>query len=319
MRARELTMLLRKLTKLTPSQRQRVVTELVTVERKTTAASVIETHVPYPDCPHCDGERVVKNGIVSGLQRYKCRSCLKTFNALTGTPLAHLHLRDKWLDQAAALRDGLSLKQVEAQLGVAHATAFRWRHRFLATAKTLMAPALAGVAEADETMFLRSFKGQRGDLGRKSRHRGGKASKRGLSREQVPVLVARDRSGATADFVLAVDDSAHIALALKPLVSDDLILCTDGSTAMAAAAKALGIEHHAINLSAGIRVDGPWHVQNVNAYDSRLKGWLRHFKGVSTQYLDSYLGWFRAIERSPAKRLQPAPFLALAASVCVHH
>jgi transposase-like protein len=124
MRARELTMLLRKLAKLTPSQRQRVAMELVTVERKTTAASVIETNVPHHGCPHCHGERVVKNGIVSGMQRFKCRSCLKTFNALTGTPLAHLHLRDKWLDQTAALRDGLSLKQVEARLGVAHATAF---------------------------------------------------------------------------------------------------------------------------------------------------------------------------------------------------
>jgi hypothetical protein len=39
-----------------------------------------------------------------------------------------------------------------------------------------------------------------------------------------------------------------------------------------AAARALKVEHHPVNLSAGLRVDGPWHVQNVNAYDSRLKG-----------------------------------------------
>ncbi len=243
----------------------------------------------------------------------------RSTNALTGTPLAHLHLRGKWLDQATVLRDGLSLKQAEARLGVAHATAFRWRHRFLTTPKSLMAQILTGVAEVDETVFLRSFKGQRGDLGRKPRHRGGKAAKRGLSREQVPVLVARDRSGATADFILVVDDSAHIAPALQPLVSDDLILCTDGSTSLAAAARALGIEHHAVNLSAGIRIDGPWHIQHVNAYHSRLKAWMRHFHGVATKYLDSYLGWFRAVERSSNKRLQPASFLALAATRCVHH
>ena len=79
------------------------------------------------------------------------------------------------------------------------------------------------------------------------------------------------------------------------------------------AAKTLGVAHHAVNLSAGVRVIGPYHVQNVNAYDSRLKEWLRRFHGVATKYLDSYLGWFRAIDRSPGKRLQPASFLTMAA------
>lgn len=60
------------------------------------------------------------------------------------------------------------------------------------------------MAEADQTYFLRSAKGQRHELLRKARKRGGKASKQGLSREQVPVLVARDRSGQTADFILEV-------------------------------------------------------------------------------------------------------------------
>jgi hypothetical protein len=77
----------------------------------------------------------------------------------------------------------------------------------------------------------------------------------------------------------------------------------------------LKVGHHAVNLSAGIRVDGPWHVQNVNAYDSRLKGGLRHFHGVSTRTLDSYLGEFRTIERAPGKTLQPAPFRYFRVSV----
>ena len=42
--------------------------------------------------------------------------------------------------------------------------------------------------EADETYVLESRKGARG-LGRKARRGGGKAKKRGLSREQVPVLI----------------------------------------------------------------------------------------------------------------------------------
>ena len=125
--------------------------------------------------------------------------------------------------------------------------------------------------------------------------------------------MARDRSGATADFIFNADDAPHVTTALTPILSLDAILCTDGSRTLAGAAKALGVEHHAVNLSAGVRVIGPYHVQNVNAYDSRLKEWLRRFHGVATKYLDSYLAWFRAIDRSPGKRLQPAPFLTIAA------
>jgi hypothetical protein len=38
-------------------------------------------------------------------------------------------------------------------------------------------------------------------------------------------------------------------------------------------------------------------VHLINAYFSRLKDWLRRFKGVATHYLPSYLGWRRMIER----------------------
>ncbi|MDP2785161.1 MAG: IS1595 family transposase, partial [Sulfurimicrobium sp.] len=101
--------------------------------------------------------------------------------------------------------------------------------------------------------------------------------------------------------------------ALKPFLAKDAVLCTDGSTTLAAAARDLGVEHHALNLSAGIRVDGPWHIQNVNAYHSRLKTWIRRFRGVATRYLDSYLGWFRTIDRESAVGLKPAQWLAMAA------
>jgi hypothetical protein len=95
-------------------------------------------------------------------------------------------------------------------------------------------------------------------------------------------------------------------------VGKDVVLCTDGSRALAGAARELGIEHHAVNLSAGIRVDGAWHIQNVNAYHSRLKAWVYKFRGVATCYLANYLGWFRAIDREAAGAPKPAQWLAMA-------
>lgn len=305
----------RNVAKLTRGQRKMLEADLAAEDRKTETVAQIESRAAdHPGCPHCSCERVVKNGTAHGLQRYKCRGCSKTFNALTGTPLTGLHLRGKWAEQVACLRDGATLTEVQERLGVARTTAHRWRHRFLAAPKALQAQMLSGIAEMDETYILRSRKGQRAGLGQAPRKRGGKASTPGLSVDQVPVLVARDRSGATADFILAVDNSANIVAVVDPILAKDAVLCTESNSVMMAAARKLGVEHHPVNVSAGIRVDGAWHVQNVNSYHARFKNWLRHFKGVATKYLDSYLGWFRAIERSPGHRLDTPSFLALAAS-----
>jgi hypothetical protein len=126
----------------------------------------------------------VRNGQARGLQRSKCRDCGKTFNALTGTPLARLRYRHRWVEQAQALVDGLSIIKATQRLDVARSTAFRWRHRFLVLPQAIKATSLNGIAEADETCILNSCKGQRHRLqeaGRQARHRAGRATRRGMS------------------------------------------------------------------------------------------------------------------------------------------
>src|SRR5207245_4867426 len=97
---------------------------------------------------------------------------------------------------------GGRLPQAGNRCGVSGTTAFRRRHRFLATAALDKPIQLSGIVEADETFILESFKGKRSDLPRAARKRGGKAAKRGLSGKQIPILVARYRSGATTHAVL---------------------------------------------------------------------------------------------------------------------
>ncbi len=46
--------------------------------------------------------------------------------------------------------------------------------------------------------------------------------------------------------------------------------------------------------------EGAFHIQNVNAYHSRLKNWMARFHGVATRYLPNYLGWRRMLERYSA-------------------
>ena len=156
---------------------------------------------------------------------------------------------------------------------------------------------LQGIVEADETYFPDSCKGQR-HLDRPARKRGHPIYARGTGKGQIPVSVVRDRSGATADFKLRAADTTEIVPPLRALLAQDAVLCTDGASVYRAVAKKLGVTHRAINLSAGIRgIAGVYHVQNVNAYDSRLKGWMERFHGVATKYLENYLRWRRELER----------------------
>lgn len=291
--------LMKELSGLTSLQRRRLEESLkASAEREQVQELIEQSTGEEINCPHCKAARPKRWGCVDGLQRYRCRECLKTFNALTGTPLARLRHREKWLSYAKELAEGSSVRQAAKVVGVNRNTSFHWRHRFLALPQSQSPAHLSGIAEADETFFLQSFKGVKRGLPRKARKRGGKAKKRGTSTEQVPVLIARDRAGATFDAVLTCPNTTEITRALHGRLSPDTILCADGAAAYRHFAAHEGIVLKAINLSAGIRVrEGVFHIQNVNAYDSRLKGWMQRFHGVATTYLPSYLGWRRLLER----------------------
>ena len=248
-------------------------------------------------CPHCANRDVVRWGTASALPRYRCKACRRTFNALTKTPLAKLRMKDKWATQTEALIEGVSTAKAARRCGVHYTTAFRWRHRFLASLAGDQPKTLAGIVEGDETFILESFKGKRAGLPRKSRKRGGKSAKRGLSAEQIPILVARDRHGATTDAVLATLNRVSIAAALDGGVTPANEFCCDGGTAIVAFARRAKIPAHVLPMPGKPNPQAPdFHLNNVNAYQGRLKEWLRRFHGVATKNLPNYLGWRRTLE-----------------------
>lgn len=92
--------------------------------------------------------------------------------------------------------------------------------------------------------------------------------------------------------------------------------CTNGSKALGTAARQIGIVHRTINLAAGVRVVQGLSLQNVNAYDSRLKQWMRRFHGIATRYLANYLGWRRMIDQA---RNSLSPRAIVLAALGMHH
>src|SRR3954471_8318498 len=229
---------------------QRLELEEVLAGRPPRAAvtAVIETS-PGDErrCPHCGHGASVGCGQADRLRRFRCKGCGRSFNALTGTPLARLRKKECWLDFGRSLSEG----ETPRPSGVAVSTAFRWRHRFLTAPAA--SPILTGIVEADETFVLLSSKSSRaweraeqglpGDEApdREARGRGGKATKRGLSHEQVPILVAA--SGAVVSAVLPVDSADAIKAVLDPVLSKDALLVTDGGTALACCATGMKISH----------------------------------------------------------------------------
>ncbi len=309
----EFSKLLSSLVKLSPHQRELLSATLARPRDTPEAAWVVSDRVKgAPTCPSCGSKRIGNWGRRQGLQRFRCKDCRRTFNALTGTPLARLRKKHAWPTFAECLAHGESVRESAIACDVHPNTTFRWRHRFLRGAIALVPEHLEGIVEADETFFLESRKGCRKGLLRKPRKRGGKATQRGRNKELACVLVARDRSGATTDAVCPTFNQEALSQVISPLIQVDSVLCSDGLPVYRAFAEKAGLTHKALNLSAGVRVvEGVFHIQNVNAFHHRLKEWIFHFHGVATKYLPNYLAWHRLLD-ARGKNLPAVTFIRAA-------
>jgi len=112
MRRRDFVELLERLGELTPQQKSVVIRHLG--DRQDSTGRGAASELPAPTrCPRCQArqERVGSWGQSHGLKRYRCKDCGRTFNALTGTPLAHLRKREQWGRYAQALIEGVSVRE----------------------------------------------------------------------------------------------------------------------------------------------------------------------------------------------------------------
>ena len=119
--------------------------------------------------------------------------------------------------------------------------------------------------------------------------------------------------GQATDQRLADLESRTIATYLAPVVESDAVLVSDGRPAYVTFAKERGLLHISIIASRGEHVYQGFHLQNVNNYTNRLKGWMGRFNGVAVRYLDNYLGWWRMIDRD-GDRLTMTRVLAAASA-----
>jgi transposase-like protein/IS1 family transposase len=253
--------------------------------------------VDNPECPHCHSALINRHGKTAGMQRYRCKNCLKTFHSTTKTPLAWLHYKERWFDYYKCMLESKVLRESAAICHINLKTSFRWRHKFLQLPAMLKAHKLEGIIEADETFFRYSEKGNK-TLTRPPRKRGSRATKRGRSSDDwVPVVTVRDRGKHTFEAILPHVTAQNLSDELRGKLEKDSVLCTDGFKPYIKFSKDNDLIHKRLNVAGGIRtIDTVFHIQNVNAYHSRLKNWIARFHGVATKYLENYLGWHRFMD-----------------------
>lgn len=300
MRKRDFERLLGALDKLSPAQLRHIEHRVGELTHHREIQDLTEKRITATGaCPHCGSLDFVRWGRTgTGDQRFRCRDCLATFTSLTGTPFCRIHDKGKLLENAACMKDFLSVRKTAELIDVHRNTAFRFRHLMMPKLDKHQPGALPGVAEVDEAFFRRSFKGLKVGLPREPYRRGTPAKKRGISTEQVAVLTAITR-GSRNSFITvlpSVPNAASVTSALAPIVEPDTVLCSD-SASDKSAGKALGIMVRQI--PRGTHKLGPYHIQNVNALHSRIKARMRPFRGVASKNLPVYLAWFRFFDRAP--------------------
>jgi transposase-like protein len=270
------------------------------LDKKKQVALILEDDIVK--CGHCKSTDYVKNGRKNDLQRYKCRSCGKNFNQLTGTPLANLRMKGRWLKFSDCLRNGLSVRKSAELTGVDKTTAFRWRHRFLINSNVIKPDRLEGVVENKETSFKYSEKGAR-------------------------VVLYPERIGTDVFVLTSINRNRNVSEALvedlkldnlisfnKSLYAHDTLFCSDNKNIYSRLVKSLNLRHGKIDSKKKIfEKKNIVHLRNALGYNDDLHGWMTRFRGVATKYLHNYLSWYRGLNEY-YKKIPPHVMLMRAKS-----
>lgn len=301
-----------RITHLTPRQVEDLLSRAQDVRQRRAALAEIEARTEQEHkCPYCSDEKRQKWGQTrTGVQRYRCRSCLRTYSGLTGTEICGLHRHDLFLEAIRNMLSDtpLSCRKLAARLDLTKDTIWRWRMIILEAIAEACDKGFSGVVEVDETYQRESRKGSRewaNHAANPNQHpapprpqwyvfRSGRIKMaRGLSKWQIPLLTVVDRGGRRLFSPIANRRNRTIEIALAPIVPDDAVLCSDGLKPYRAFCKKHGLTHYEVSNKSGQRVvAGAFHIQNVNALHSRYDAFIRPFCGPATKYLYRYLRWF---------------------------
>ncbi|MGB3901787.1 MAG: hypothetical protein WBL76_01550, partial [Bacteroidales bacterium] len=113
-------------------------------------------------CPDCNSSHVIKNGLQSGVQNYRCKNCGRQFRVTTGTFMYGVHEKGKMLEYIKCMSAGMSLRECARIVHISLTTSFFWRHRILCALQSFEDNVnFFGVVELEEILMNYSEKGKK--------------------------------------------------------------------------------------------------------------------------------------------------------------
>ncbi|HNY76495.1 MAG TPA: IS1595 family transposase, partial [Bacteroidales bacterium] len=187
-------------------------------------------------CPDCNSSHVIKNGLQSGVQNYRCKTCGRQFRVTTGTFMYGVHEKGKMLEYIKCMSAGMSLRECARIVHISLTTSFFWRHRILCAMQSFEDNVnFFGVVELEELLMNYSEKGKK----KRDKKEVKKLKKKKPTK--VAVLAATDRSGNIL-FKKLEDkrvQADHISDFLKSRISDNSVICGSNKKAF----KTVNAEH----------------------------------------------------------------------------
>jgi transposase-like protein len=256
---------------LSESQLRKLKEKIQRIEDHHSVSKTLETKREEVSCPHCHSKEIVRWGRQAEMQRYRCKICRKTFNALTRTPLTRLRRRGHWWDFCECLIKGYSLRKTAKICDIDLTTAFRWRHRFLHNHASYNPNLLAGIVDVDIATIPTP--------------RRNKDEKRPL--KKTSVLFSMDRYEKTFDNILHKPDYKNIKKTIQQRLASDSLICTPSNNLRISLAANFNIYNYS-------RQRSP-EISYTLKYEEVFQNWLARFRGISRGYLISYLSWYRSL------------------------
>ena len=251
-----------------------------------TLAEAAELWRPHPPCPACGSSDGWSNGKTpAGHKRWLCPQCGTQFSALTDTVFEYGKKElPTWERFVTCMCYNAPLDLISEMCGIAHTTAFEWRHRVFATVDGYQDRlVLSGRVWIDEFYLSDS------DIVRSSDF----VQKRGLSKNKICIAVAIDafKNAVVVTCGHGKPSSKRIKDALLSHIAPGSVIVHDKERSHPALVKAAKCTDEVYKADA---TDPAYleAMQLVNNLCSWLRRYLFRFPGMKKDNIQSYLNWF---------------------------
>lgn len=291
-------MLIEEIKRKSSVEKQRIIKEIIDL-LLSESEFVIKNPNRLVECPHCQSSRVVANGRLRGIQRYKCKQCLKNFSETTG--MFHFSMKKKELlgKYLHCLVNGKSIRASAAETGISVQTSFHWRHKLLAALRSLSPQYFHRVLKLKPMVLKYSEKGKK-KTDNPSVRLLNEDNPSPEKRKKAIVLLAADNLG-NWDMRLVSHynvSSEDIKKSLDDRIALTKYLCSYPDKKISRYSRIQRKILKKIKPGPPIKkTERAFALDTVIKMEMDFKLFMIKFRGVATKYLQNYLFWYLLAEK----------------------